>query len=492
MIEGKDLAPTQGSAGLIPVKHEGIPSRMITKDAAKSHGAGVGQWMGSPCQVFTYCDKAGHPVAQKLKFKGKKFTIVGNAKQMGLWQQHRWSKGKNLLICEGETDLLCWQSINAGKDWPAVSLPNGADPKAKAIRENLEWLKGFENIVLCFDNDEAGARCTKAALKVLPPGKVKVMRIPGGHNDICEAAQAGLQSELRDAFWNAQPDRPDDIVGTKEILESLRDFKVTGTPTPWPGLNEKTMGLREGELVTVTAGTGIGKSHMCRVLAVDLIKKGHKIGYISLEESLARTGLGFLEQIIGKPLHLEGELDEDEITKAWMENLDGKVSVFNHFGSLDAENLMTRVQHMKVVEGCDYVFLDHLSILVSGWDSSSGDERRLIDNVMTALRSIVAATGVGMILVSHLRRGDNKSKSHEEGGRPKLSDLRGSQAIAQLSDTVIGLCRDQQGDNPNLSEVWVLKCRYTGLTGKAGTLKYHPDTGAMTEQEEDADVYFAD
>lgn len=487
---------TKADSKLVTFKPVAVPSRKITLASAKSHGFGEGRLGGETCQVFTYCDDSGEPVAQKIKFKGKRFTIVGDAKRMTLWQQHRYApKGKRLLITEGETDLLCWQSINAGKDWPAVSLPNGADPKAKAIKENLEFVASFDEVILCFDNDDAGRACLEAAVALLPPGKAKQMVIPGGHNDICEAAAAGLTSELRDAFWNAKVWRPDGVVGSEEILDAVLNFEAIGTPSPWAGLNEKTYGLRMGELVTITAGTGIGKSHVCRVLTNHLIQLGHRVGYISLEESLARTGLGMLEQVLKKPLHLGRDgITDEEIKAAWAKHLDGKVSVFNHFGSMDAENLMNRVRFMRVVDGCDFVVLDHLSILVSGWDGSTGDERRLIDNCMTALRSIVAQTGVGMILVSHLSRLDTKAKTHEEGGRPRLRDLRGSQAIPQLSDTVLALSRDQQGDRPNLSELHVLKCRYTGLTGRACHLEYSPTTGEMVEVqvEEDADAYFSD
>ena len=86
------------------------------------------------------------------------------------------------------------------------------------------------------------------------------------------------------------------------------------------------------------------------------------------------------------------------------------------------------------------VFLDHLSILMSGLD---GDERRMIDTTMTRLRSLVERTGISLFLVSHLKRG-HTDQGHEEGARVSLGQLRGSAAIAQLSDAVIALERDQQ------------------------------------------------
>ena len=114
---------------------------------------------------------------------------------------------------------------------------------------------------------------------------------------------------------------------------------------------------------------------------------------------------------------------------------------------------------------------------------SDGDERRAIDNIMTRLRSIVEETGVGLMLVSHLRRVDS-NRGHENGISVSLSHLRGSQSIAQLSDCVIALERDQQSDDPdeaNTTHMRVLKSRYTGDVGMATHLLYDRETGRLAE-----------
>jgi twinkle protein len=99
---------------------------------------------------------------------------------------------------------------------------------------------------------------------------------------------------------------------------------------------------------------------------------------------------------------------------------------------------------------------------------------------MTYLRTLVEETGVGLFLVSHLRRPEG-DKGHEQGAKTSLSQLRGSHSIAQLSDMVIGLERDQQGKNPNVTTLRVLKNRFSGETGLAGYLEYDRDTGRLAE-----------
>ncbi|MEQ1735458.1 MAG: DnaB-like helicase C-terminal domain-containing protein [Rhodoglobus sp.] len=457
-----------------------LPSRHITAAVCRSHGYGVANYKGQTVQVADYCNAQGEVVAQKIKTPTKEFHIIGEGKSLALWPMWRWKPGgKRLLITEGETDLLCWQSLG-GNRWPAVSLPNGAAGAKNAIAKHIDFVESFDEVVLCFDNDEAGRKAVAAVCEILSPGKARVMRVPEGAKDICEAAQKGLVKELVDAFWGAVPQRPDGIVGGPEILKALLNPPEAGIPYPWKGLNEILMGLRRSELVTLTAGTGVGKSLVAGLIAHHLIKTGHKVGYISLEESLARTAERLVGAEMKRPLHVSRDgVSPQQLATVWQDTFDGRVCVFNHFGSMDAETLMGRIRYMRIAEKVDFVVLDHLSILVSGW--GDGDERRLIDNCMTTLRSICEQTGVGMLLISHLSSPPKDRKSHEEGGRPKLNELRGSKAISQISDAVIAVVRDQLGEDPHLSEVWVLKNRFTGRVGKACSLRYDAETGAMEE-----------
>jgi twinkle protein len=83
--------------------------------------------------------------------------------------------------------------------------------------------------------------------------------------------------------------------------------------------------------------------------------------------------------------------------------------------------------------------------------------------------------------VSHLKR-TSSDQNHEEGARVTLGQLRGSAAIAQLSDAVIGLERDQQGGAKHSdTTVRVLKNRYSGETGVACQLSYDLSTCKFNE-----------
>ena len=65
-----------------------------------------------------------------------------------------------------------------------------------------------------------------------------------------------------------------------------------------------------------------------------------------------------------------------------------------------------------------------------------------------------------------------------------LSQLRGSHSIAQISDNLVALERNQQSDGGRgLTTIRILKNRYSGETGTAGTLDYNLNTCRFTEHE---------
>jgi twinkle protein len=196
-----------------------------------------------------------------------------------------------------------------------------------------------------------------------------------------------------------------------------------------------------------------------------------------LEESTKRTALGLMGLHLNRPLHIDRTgVTEEQMKEAFAATVgNGRCYLYDHFGSTEIDNLLARVRYLAKACECKWIFLDHLSIVVSGL--GDGDERRLIDNAMTALRSLVQETGVGLILVSHLKRPEGKG--HEEGAATSLSQLRGSHAIAQLSDMVLGLERNQQGDDANQTVVRVLKNRFSGETGLACHLRYEQGTGRL-------------
>jgi twinkle protein len=417
---------------------------------------------------FYYHDESGVVVGAKIKTKDKQFTYEGEVPGTFFGQHLFPTTGKRVVIYEGELDAASGQEAMPG--WPMVSLPSGAAGARKSIQKNLQWLQGYEEIVLFFDNDEAGRKAATESASVLPPGKVKIANLLGNYKDASDALSANDSEAICRAIWDSKPYRPDGIVDGKSLLELV----TTPSPPsdhdyPFQGLQSKLHGIRYGELVTITAGSGIGKSSFCRELATNLLSKGERVGYLALEESNRRTALGLMSAHVGKSLHL-GEHDRQTLTQAYEDTLARwDLYLFDGFGSFDPDIIYNRIEYLASGLDTKVIFLDHLSILLSGLD---GDERRMIDTTMTRLRSLVERTGIALFLVSHLKR-TSSDQNHEEGARVTLGQLRGSAAIAQLSDACIGLERNQQsGSQHSATTVRILKNRYSGETGVACQLSY--------------------
>lgn len=464
--------------GLITGRYQDLIKRGIKEDTCRKFGYQVGELNGKKVQLAPYYDASGKMVAQKVRGADKSFSILGDISTAQLFGANLWNNGKKIVVTEGEIDCLTVSQIQGNK-WPTVSIPNGASGAKKALQKNLEYFNSFDEVILMFDMDEPGRKAAEECAQLFEPGKAKIASLP--HKDANECLQQNQPEAVISAIWNAKAYRPDGIIAGEDLWEQVSHEEVVNSiPYPWDRLNELTRGARRGELVTLTAGSGVGKSAVVREIAHHLIKQGETVGMIMLEENPKRTALGLMGIELNKPLHLSREgVSEEDLRSAFRSTVgSGRVYLYNHFGSSDIENLVSRVRFLARGLGCSWIVLDHLSIVVSGL--GDGDERRLIDNAMTLLRTLVEETGVGMFLVSHLRRPEG-DKGHEQGAKTSLSQLRGSHSIAQLSDMVVGLERNQQGDNPNLTTLRVLKNRFSGETGEAGYLSYDRDTGRLSE-----------
>ena len=431
---------------------------------------------------FYYFSSDGALQGAKLKGKDKTFTCEGKVNSlygMQLFRHKTTNRQRKIVITEGEMDCLSvWE---AQPNWDVVSIPNGAQAAKKAIQNNYEWLNHYDKIVLFFDNDEAGQKAAIDCAQVLPPGKVYIGALED-YKDASDALQAGDSESIRAVCnYGHELYQPDGIIDGKTLLDLVtKPSQPCDHEYPFSGLQKLTHGVRYGELVTITAATGAGKSSFCRELCTHFLQNGERVGYLALEESNRRTALGLMSSACGKPFHI-GEHERSTLQDAYDQTLaTWNLYLYDGFGSYDPDVIYNRIDYLANGLDCRIIFLDHLSILLSGLD---GDERRMIDTTMTKLRSLVERTGIALFLVSHLRR-TQTDHNHEEGARVTIGQLRGSASIAQLSDGVIALERNQQSGSDDASTTLrVLKNRYSGETGIAGQLTYDLNTCKFTEHE---------
>ena len=460
--------------------YQDIPKRGLHEGTLKKFGYRIGRYDDQPVQIAPYYDADGTLIATKLRFKDKTFKVTGSGISECLFGRKLWSPGKRLVITEGEIDTLSYaQATNLS--WAVVSVPNGASGALKTIKANLEWIEQFEEVVFFFDNDEPGQTNARKCAELLTPGRAKNAVAPPPFKDPSDMLQAGEVKAMLTAVYTASVVRPDGIVNASELWDKVSKPLEMGTPYPWEHLNAVLFGLRPREIVTLCAGSGLGKSTICAEIAYARLKAGDKVGYVALEDGVDRTALRFMGLELNRRIHLPGVAVSDEERRRAFDATcgTGRLVLYDHFGSLDSDNLLNKLRYMVKGLGCKWLFLDHLSIVVSGMDADE-DERRAIDRTMTRLRSFTEETGAGLVLVSHLKR--PPGMGHEEGAKISLAQLRGSASIAQLSDSVIGVERDQQAEDEedrNTIHIRVLKNRYAGITGPSGELVYDMETGRL-------------
>ena len=470
----KELAVLSGSEAVAVVE------RGITKQTMHYYGAGS----DGHKYYFPYSDKDNKVVACKTRgVEEKTFGVIGDWKDAQLFGQNLFSAGgRAITITEGEFDALAVFQMTGSK-YPAVSIRNGAHSALKDCRNAYEYLNSFDKIVLCFDADEQGQQATNQVAELFG-SKVAIFKHKPDFKDACDYLSKGKSKEFIDSWYSAEKFVPDGIIAGSSLWDEVNaPVEKAEVEYPYEGINSLTYGIRKGELVTVTAGSGLGKSQFLREIVWQILNKStDNIGLMFLEESVKKTAKSLMSLAVNKTLHLpDTETNDEELREAFDKTMGtDRLYLFDHFGSTSIDNIINRVRYMAKGLDCKYVFVDHVSIIVSAQES--GDERKAIDEIMTKLRMLVQETGISLFVVSHLKRPSDRG--HEDGAATSLSQLRGSGSIAQLSDIVIGLERNGQADDPierNTTHVRVLKNRFSGLTGKGCRLLYNRNTGRMNE-----------
>ena len=432
-------------------------------------------------------------------------------------------KRNSLTITEGQWDAISvYQALvdnvkgtkYEGLEPFVVSIPLGTANAVEALLHNEEYVKSHSSLCLFFDDDY----CTPAeAKKGIVKGHeardavanafvgsgivLQTVTADDGFKDASDYMQAGRSKELAKLVqFNKRMYSAEKIVHASDIsLEELLEPRPEGIYVDcFPKLMDKLHGFRTRELVLLTSPSGVGKSTCTSIFASAFMQAGEKVGMIYLEETNKET----LQRMVAAKLKvnylkfknspLECASKED-IEVAYKEIVDNdQLIMLGHFGSLPITELMNKIKHMHLVEGCKYILLDHLSVVISGSDVAN--ERKELDMIMTELAAFCAANEVCIIAVSHINRSaaDQFKAPKGEEDKPfwvKVSKemMRGSAALEQLSFVIIGLepqiLADRSRGNVRFT---VLKNRPWGYLGVCDEFKIDEDSWEVILEYEDS------
>lgn len=424
-------------------------------------------------------------------------------------------KKNNLVTTEGEWDAVSVYQAQvdsvagtkfAGMEPFVVSITMGTANAVESILHNEPFVKGFQEVTLFMDDDYATPAETKkgimkgheardAIANALLGSGISLHTVnPGnGFKDASDYLQAGKSSELAKLVqFERRHYSAEKIVRASDIaFEDLIAKRPEGLyVNSFPKLMQKIHGFRTRELVLLTAPSGVGKSTVTSIFANEIMEylpDDERIGMIYLEETNKET----LQRSIASKLkvnYLKFKNDplscasREDIKRAYDEvAANDKVIMLGHFGSLPITDLMNKVKHMHLVEGCKYIILDHLTLCVS---PDVDNERKELDLVMTELAAFCAANEVCVIAISHINRSAAELFKPPKGkeGEPfwvKITKemMRGSAGLEQLSFIILGLEPQIKPDRSRgLVRLTVLKNRPWGYLGACDEFSVDDET----------------
>lgn len=472
-------APKRKHKQPIPIPTEYSGARGISQATMEKLKYATGTYDGEKARYVAvpYGDE-NRIAATKIRLPGKDFRFIGDTKAAGLVFQNIWQgEGKKVVVTEGEYDALSVSQAQGNK-WPVVSVPNGAQGAAKSCMNAFKWLNSFEEVILWFDNDEAGQSAAEEVANLFPIGKVKLVKTPDGFKDANDMLKASKVGEIVDCIWKAVPYTPARFVSFGSLREQVLRPPELGLPWVFPEITAWTYGRRRGETYFFGAGTGVGKTDFFTQQAAEDIRNGEKVALFSFEQTPTETAKRLAGKYAGKRFHVPaaGWTEADiEAAFAALDKTGGYI--YDHWGSADWETVeedITLLAH----SGYRHFYIDHLTAFAAHAD----DERKALEGICADLAQLGAKLGVNLYVISHLSTPDGTP--HEEGGRVFIRHFKGSRAIGYWAHFMFGIERNTQSEDEAerlRARFRCLKDRYTGgATGQHLTLLYDPDTGLQS------------
>ena len=219
------------------LKHKGFKDRQITTEVAKFFDVRVSFDENGQVEkhYYPYGDET-----YKIRKLPKDFVTIG--KLTKLFGQDKFnSGGKKLIITEGEIDAMSVAQASLSKYkkiYPVVSIPSAS--QTKVLLENRDWIRSFEEVVICFDEDKAGKQATEDAIKYIGIDKVKTTKLP--FKDANEVLLKKGTDTLMHCIFDAAKYIPSGIIGKEELWEALKTFNsIPAFPYPpcLEGINTK-------------------------------------------------------------------------------------------------------------------------------------------------------------------------------------------------------------------------------------------------------------
>lgn len=503
-----------------------LEERGITEDTCKKYNVRTCSYTGNvgtikctdePIKIFPLYSN-GKVVRQKVKSRNDKKiqSQRGDTKSVQMFGQHLFNPNEKIpiIVTEGEEDAMAmWQMAQL----PSVSVVQGAQSAHKDIANNLEWLNGFREILLCFDNDDAGRKAFDSCVSMFEPGKVKRVNLP--MKDANEMLLANRAEEVKKCLWNAEVVRPSTIVFPKDLRDKVLTKPVYGRNYPWESMTKATYGMRLGEVTLLAGGTSMGKTEIIREIISQLLADEIKVGYFQFEQQPEQTVQRFISAALNKRIFLPGSKDWDDAQiSAELDKIENSIALYQpESGRVSIDSILINIRWLAKAHKMPFFVIDNLKAL-STHPVIDGKRVAVHDYASHATSKLVMLAkelNVHIFIVNHLANdkialqayvstSPKNKESYQEmsaedtgelvnkpgltwqtGRMPDIDNIFGGGAIKDLVDYIMVIARNRTSKDElehKTIRVKFLKTRIdSSYEGYEFKLIYNYDTGRLEE-----------
>lgn len=422
--------------------------------------------------------------------EGKRIFSLGGLKNVYPfgWRKALESGSPRLYITEGEIDAMSLFSVimqkNKGTQYegntPAVvSIPHGAASASRDIGKILpELRKHFKEVVLVFDQDDAGRASVEDVLRIAPD--FKVATVPGKDVNQC-VVEGHVKALINAVMFKADVPKNTRLVYAEDLFEAAKKPAEFGMTWPWKETTKLTRGIRFGETIYVGAAPKMGKSEVVNAVAAHLIKEyGLKVLMAKPEEANAKT-VKLLAGKIAEAIFHDPNIpfDEPAYDRA-CELMRGKVVLLNLYQHLGWETLKGDIR-AAAAQGVKAVFIDPITNLTNGMDSATANTK--LQEIAQELAAMALDLNIVIFIFCHLRNPETGTP-HERGGKVLSSQFAGSRAMGRSCNYMFGLegnkDPDLAEDDRNCRQLVLIEDREFGEVGPTN-LYWNRNNGAFVE-----------
>ena len=448
--------------------------------------------------------KNNEVVGIKTRLVPKDFRSIGETgKNCQLFGTNSFKSSSKRAICiaSGECDAMAAYAMflenSKSRGYDPIPVVSGTigENCATQLRNNYEWLNSFEKIYLIPDNDEAGKKVIPNLVDALPKGKVYIIELTS-EKDSNDMLVKGKQKEFMNKFFEAKLYTPTGIVSSESVYDEIVKRAETDKlpfPPEFEKLNKALAGgIPFGFIVNILAGSGIGKSSFLNQVTTYYTKVcNERVGVVTLEADAGAYGENLLSYYCKRKISLIENRDEkieflkSDYVKKCAKDLfireDGTPSFYLLDDRGDFDKLQDKIEELIIGFGVRVILIDVIS------DVFSGMSLEQVDKWMQWEKNLVKRFNCIIIQVAHVRKAGSGQKSASEGAKLTEEQLIGSGTQYRSAGINLALVRDKNAEDEtvrNTTEVYLLKSRDTGITGKIMELYYDIDTHSLDDKDE--------